>query len=128
MGGLAGQNAGTIQNCSFSGTVSGTDRIGGIAGSNTVTGVITGCTVDGTVYGNHFVGGLAGQNDGVISYCTNRAAVNTAVSQNDVQLDDLTLTDLLTTERGADITDIGGVAGQSAGVLRACINYGAVGV
>lgn len=127
VGGLAGQNAGTIQNCSFSGTVSGTDRIGGIAGSNTVTGVITGCTVDGTVYGNHFVGGLAGQNDGVISYCTNRAAVNTTVSQNDVQLDDLTLTDLLTTERGADITDIGGVAGQSAGVLRACINYGAVG-
>lgn len=127
VGGLAGQNAGTIQNCSFSGTVSGTDRIGGIAGSNTVTGIITGCTVDGTVYGNHFVGGLAGQNDGVISNCTNRAAVNTTVSQNDVQLDDLTLTDLLTTERGADITDIGGVAGQSAGVLRACINYGAVG-
>ena len=127
VGGLVGQNAGTIQNCSFNGTVSGTNRIGGIAGSNTVTGIITGCTVEGTVYGNHFVGGMAGQNDGVISYCTNRAAVNTTVSQNDVQLDDLTLTDLLTTEHGTDITDIGGIAGQSAGVLRACVNYGAVG-
>lgn len=127
VGGLAGENAGTIQNCSFSGTVSGTSQIGGIAGTNTVTGLINGCTVDGSVYGDHFVGGVAGQNDGVISGCTNSAAVNTTVSQNEVQLDDLTLTDLLTTERAADITDIGGIAGNSAGVVRACINRGAVG-
>lgn len=127
VGGFAGQNAGTIRNCSFSGTVSGTTRIGGIAGSNTVTGVITDCTVDGSVYGDHFVGGMTGQNDGVVSGCTNNAAVNTTVSQNEVKLDDLTLTDLLTTERAADITDIGGIAGNSAGVVRACINRGAVG-
>lgn len=127
VGGFAGQNAGTIRNCSFSGTVSGTSRIGGIAGSNTVTGVITGCTVDGSVYGDHFVGGMTGQNDGVVSGCTNNAAVNTTVSQNEVKLNDLTLTDLLTTERAADITDIGGIAGNSAGVVRACINRGAVG-
>lgn len=127
VGGLAGENAGTIRNCSFSGTVSGTSQIGGIAGSNTVTGLISGCIVDGSVYGTHFVGGLAGQNDGVISGCTNNAAVNTTVSQNEVKLEDLTLTDLLTTENGADITDIGGIAGSSAGVVRACTNRGAVG-
>ena len=127
VGGLAGENAGTIQNCSFSGTVSGTSRIGGIAGSNTITGIINGCTVDGSVYGDHFVGGITGQNDGVVSGCTNGAAVNTTVSQNEVKLDDLTVTDLLTTERAADITDIGGIAGSSAGVLRACVNRGAVG-
>ncbi|WP_295340894.1 GLUG motif-containing protein [uncultured Subdoligranulum sp.] len=127
VGGLAGENAGTIHNCSFSGTVSGTSQIGGIAGSNTVTGLISGCIVDGSVYGTHFVGGLAGQNDGVISGCTNNAAVNTTVSQNEVKLEDLTLTDLLTTENGADITDIGGIAGSSAGVVRACTNRGAVG-
>lgn len=127
VGGFAGQNAGTIQNCSFSGTVSGTSRIGGIAGSNTVTGVITGCTVEGSVYGDHFVGGMAGQNDGVISGCTNNGAINTTVSQNEVKLNDLTLTDLLTTERAADITDIGGIAGSSAGVVRACTNRGAMG-
>lgn len=127
VGGLAGENAGTIRNCSFSGTVSGTSQIGGIAGSNTVTGLISGCTVGGSVYGTHFVGGIAGQNDGVISGCTNNAAVNTTVSQNEVKLEDLTLTDLLTTENGADITDIGGIAGSSAGVVRACTNRGAVG-
>lgn len=127
VGGLVGENAGTIQNCTFSGTVSGTSQIGGMVGHNTVTGTITGCTVEGSVYGNHFVGGMAGCNDGVIANCTNRAAVNTTVSQNEVKLDDLSVADLLTTERAADITDIGGIAGSSAGVVRACVNRGAVG-
>lgn len=127
VGGLAGQNEGTIRNCSVNGTVTGTSQVGGIAGINTVTGVITGCTVAGSVYGDHFVGGLVGQNDGVISQCTNQAEVNTTVSQNDVKLDDLTVKDLLTTENAADITDIGGVAGNSTGVVRGCVNRGAVG-
>lgn len=127
VGGLAGENTGTVSNCTFSGTVSGTRQIGGIAGTNTVTGIITGCTVNGSVYGDHFVGGMAGQNDGVISQCTNQAAINTTVNENEVNLKDLTVEDLLTTERASDITDIGGIAGGSAGVVRACINRGAVG-
>lgn len=127
VGGLAGENAGTVSNCTFSGTVSGTRQIGGIAGTNTVTGIITGCTVNGSVYGDHFVGGMAGQNDGVISQCTNQAAINTTVNENEVNLKDLTVEDLLTTERASDITDIGGITGGSAGVVRACVNRGAVG-
>ena len=127
VGGIAGQNAGTIENCSFDGTVTGTTQIGGIAGINTVTGILTGCSVSGSVYGSHFIGGAAGQNDGVISACTNDAGINTTVSQNEVSLEDLTLEDLLKTERAADITDIGGIAGNSAGVIRACVNRGTVG-
>lgn len=127
VGGIAGQNAGTIENCSFDGTVTGTTQIGGIAGINTVTGILTGCSVSGSVYGSHFIGGAAGQNDGVISACTNDAGINITVSQNEVNLEDLTLEDLLKTERAADITDIGGIAGNSAGVIRACVNRGTVG-
>lgn len=127
VGGIAGQNAGTIENCSFDGTVTGTTQIGGIAGINTVTGILTGCSVSGSVYGSHFIGGAAGQNDGVISACTNDAGINTTVSQNEVSLEDLTLEDMLKTERAADITDIGGIAGNSAGVIRACVNRGTVG-
>ncbi len=127
VGGIAGQNAGAIENCSFDGTVTGTTQIGGIAGINTVTGILTGCSVSGSVYGSHFIGGAAGQNDGVISACTNDAGINTTVSQNEVNLEDLTLEDLLKTERAADITDIGGIAGSSAGVIRACVNRGTVG-
>lgn len=127
VGGFAGENAGTIENCRFSGTVSGTNQIGGIAGVNTADGIISGCTVDGSVYGDHFIGGVTGRNDGVVTGCTNLAAVNTTVSQNEVKLEDLTLEDMLKTERAADITDIGGVAGNSSGVIRACVNRGDVG-
>ncbi|MGN0652864.1 MAG: hypothetical protein ACI4KN_07670 [Gemmiger sp.] len=127
VGGLAGSNGGCLENCTFRGIVSGASRVGGIAGTNTVTGVISGCTVGGNVYGNHFVGGLAGQNNGVISGCTNNGSVNTTVSQNEVNLGDLKLEDLLDTEKANDITDIGGVAGASAGVIRGCVNRGAIG-
>ena len=127
MGGIAGSNAGTIENCAFDGVVSGTSQIGGIAGVNTVKGSINGCTVSGTVYGSHFVGGVVGQNDGVAANCTNAASVNTTVSQNEVKLNDLTLDDLLKTEKANDVTDAGGIAGNNAGVLRACINRGTIG-
>lgn len=127
VGGFAGQNAGTIENCRFDGTVTGTSQVGGMAGVNTTNGVISGCTVTGSVYGDHFIGGIVGSNDGVVTGCSNLSAVNTTVSQNEVELEDLTAEDLLKTERAADITDIGGVAGSSAGVIRACVNRGGVG-
>lgn len=127
VGGFAGENAGTIENCRFDGTVSGTTQVGGMAGVNTADGVISGCTVSGSVYGDHFIGGMTGRNDGVVTGCTNLASVNTTVSQNEVDLEDLTVEDLLKTERAADITDIGGMAGSSAGVIRACVNRGDVG-
>ena len=127
VGGIAGSNAGTIENCAFDGVVSGTSQIGGIAGVNAVKGSINGCTVSGTVYGSHFVGGVVGQNDGVAANCTNAASVNTTVSQNEVKLNDLTLDNVLKTEKANDVTDAGGIAGNNAGVLRACINRGTIG-
>ena len=48
--------------------------------------------------------------------------MNTTVSQNEVKLNDLTLDDVLKTEKANDVTDAGGIAGNNAGVLRACIN------
>ena len=43
IGAVAGQSDGHILNCSFSGTVSGGDYIGGLVGVNTVTGIIENC-------------------------------------------------------------------------------------
>lgn len=60
VGGIAGQNYGTVENCSVNGTVTGkgfTDT-GGIAGSN--YGTISGCSAEGTVTGSVNVGGIAG--------------------------------------------------------------------
>ena len=127
VGGLAGSNAGTLHNCRFEGVSSGASIVGGIAGNNLATGVIESCTTTGSVYGAHFIGGLAGQNHGIIANSTNAASVNTTVEQNDIDLSELTLGDLIGTENAADITDIGGIAGQSSGVIRACMNRGTVG-
>ena len=127
VGGIAGSNAGTLHNCRFEGVSSGASVVGGIAGTNLATGVIESCTTTGSVYGAHFIGGIAGENHGIIANCTNTSSVNTTVEQNDIDLSSLTLNDLIGTENVADITDIGGIAGQSGGVIRACMNRGTVG-
>lgn len=127
VGALAGSNAGSIQNCSFSGEVSGSEHIGGLVGINTVTGILQDCKIDGTVHGEHFVGGIAGENLGVIRSCVNNASVNTTPQQNSVELSQITLDTLANSEAANTVTDIGGIAGSSGGVIRDCENYGPVG-
>ena len=127
IGSVAGSNAGTVKKCSFVGVSSGVSMVGGIVGQNLSGGVVDGCTVTGSVYGAHFVGGIAGDNHGVIANCVNKASVNTKVEQNEIDISSLTLKDLIGTENVADITDIGGVAGSSAGVVKNCQNLGTVG-
>ena len=53
LGGLVGENQGTITNCSFSGTVSGADSIGGLVGINEAQGQLINCTFSGSVTGEH---------------------------------------------------------------------------
>jgi len=127
VGGIAGSNAGTIRGCSFEGEISGTDEVGGIAGTNAVGGVIEGCTVRGTVHGSHFVGGIAGSNSGVIRDCDNEAEINTTEEQNKVELSDITIETMTGAESASTATDIGGIAGTSSGVIRDCTNLGNVG-
>ena len=80
LGGLVGENQGTITNCSFSGTVSGADSIGGIAGINEAQGQIINCTFSGSATGEHYVGGIAGQNYGSIIQCENNGSINTTAA------------------------------------------------
>lgn len=127
VGGIAGSNAGTIQNCEFTGTVSGADYVGGLVGSNSVTGVIDSCEMHGSLHGNHFVGGIAGSNIGVIRDCANHALVNTTAQQNSVEISDITLDSMMGSEAVNTVTDIGGIAGISSGVIRGCENRGDVG-
>ena len=58
-GGVVGNSWGTIENCSVSGSVSGTMRVGGVVG-NQWYGSITGCSSSATVKGMGDVGGVAG--------------------------------------------------------------------
>ena len=59
-GGVAGFSWGTIENCSVSGSVSGTVSVGGVVGVQR-DGSITGCSSSATVKGTLYVGGVAGQ-------------------------------------------------------------------
>ena len=59
-GGVAGYSDGTIENCSVSGSVSGTVYVGGVVGVQ-IGGSITGCSSSATVKGTVDVGGVAGQ-------------------------------------------------------------------
>ena len=60
IGGVAGYSWGTIENCSVSGSVSGTVYVGGVVGVQ-IGGSITGCSSSATVKGTVDVGGVAGQ-------------------------------------------------------------------
>lgn len=127
IGALAGRNEGTIRNCVFSGSISGGDELGGIAGTNEVTGIIENCRTEGNIHGDHFVGGIAGTNRGVIRGCTNHSRINTTPQQNSIEISDITMDTLTNTEAVNTVTDIGGIAGISSGVIRQCRNLAAVG-
>ena len=60
IGGVVGYGWGTIENCSVSGSVSGTVYVGGVVGVQ-IGGSITGCSSSATVKGMVDVGGVAGQ-------------------------------------------------------------------
>ena len=60
VGGVVGNSDGTIENCSVSGSVSGTAYVGGVVGVQWF-GSITGCSSSATVKGTVDVGGVAGQ-------------------------------------------------------------------
>ena len=127
VGSIAGSNGGTIKNCTFNGTVSGKEQIGGIVGINKAASVIENCTVSGTVHGNHYIGGIAGVNKGVIRQCTNEAKVNTKVEHNSIAMSQDVLSSLSDKESIDSATNIGGIAGTSNGVIRECYNKENVG-
>ena len=84
-GGVAGFSDGTIENCSVSGSVSGTVYVGGVVGAQW-NGSITGCSSSATVKGMVDVGGVVGQtNDGATMtacYATGNVIIEIAPKKN----------------------------------------------
>ena len=84
-GGVAGYSDGTIENCSVSGSVSGTVYVGGVVGAQW-NGSITGCSSSATVKGMVHVGGVVGQtNDGATltaCYATGNVIIEMAPKKN----------------------------------------------
>ena len=84
-GGVAGFSWGTIENCSVSGSVSGTKCVGGVVGAQKA-GSITGCSSSATVKGTVDVGGVAGQTNSSATltacYATGNVTIEIAPKKN----------------------------------------------
>ncbi|MBP0957187.1 MAG: hypothetical protein J5997_07465 [Oscillospiraceae bacterium] len=126
-GAVAGVNRGTIYGCSFDGVVMGKEYCGGIAGVNEETGLISCCKAKGRIQSEHFTGGIAGENRGCIMLCENSASVNTDVSDNALDLENMSIDDIYSTEKSNASTDAGGIVGYSSGNVQNCVNRGNVG-
>ena len=95
-GGIAGilADTGQITGCSANVSVSGRDKVGGIAGYND-GGLIESCMNYGSISGAYKVGGIVGENwGGIVNMCGNRG-------------------DIESTRRGVGTYGTGGIAGRS---------------
>ena len=85
IGGVVGFSWGTIENCSVSGSVSGTVYVGGVVGDQ-IGGSITGCSSSATVKGTVDVGGVAGQTNSSATltacYATGNVTLEIAPKKN----------------------------------------------
>ena len=85
IGGVVGSGWGTIENCSVSGSVSGTVYVGGVVGVQ-IGGSITGCSSSATVKGTVDVGGVAGQTNSSATltacYATGNVTLEIAPKKN----------------------------------------------
>ena len=88
IGGVVGYSWGTIENCSVSGSISGTVYVGGVVGAQ-IGGSITGCSSSATVKGTVDVGGVAGQTNSnatmTACYATGNVTLEIA-SQNNIDV------------------------------------------
>ena len=132
-GGIVGENYGRVLNCTFTGTVSGSQQVGGLVGLNGYTGELQGCRVSGTMLGESMTGGISGYNQGNITGCKNDASVNNvsvdpAISLDDIELDvSMDVSKLSGMHLANAAMDTGGIAGYSMGIIRECTNAGTVG-
>ena len=109
IGGVVGSGWGTIENCSVSGSVSGTVYVGGVVGAQW-GGSITGCSSSATVKGMVYVGGVVGQTNGntttlTACYATGNVIIEIAPKKNIAG---------------------GGLVGMNAGSILACYATGNV--
>lgn len=127
IGGIAGVNKGVINESSFSGKVNASTATGAIAGYNHENAKIVSCTSDADILATNQTGGIAGVNDGLISSCTSKSRVNTQELDTTLDIGGVDVGTLNLTQNVIDRNDMGGVAGESTGIISDCVNYGKIG-
>lgn len=127
IGGIAGVNKGVINESSFSGKVNVSTATGAIAGYNHENAKIVSCTSDADILATNQTGGIAGVNDGLISSCTSKSRVNTQELDTTLDIGGVDVGTLNLTQNVIDRNDMGGIAGESTGIISDCVNYGKIG-
>ena len=127
IGGIAGVNKGVINESSFSGKVNASTATGAIAGYNHENAKIVSCTSDADILATNQTGGIAGVNDGLISGCTSKSRVNTQELDTTLDIGGVDVGTLNLTQNVIDRNDMGGIAGESTGIISDCVNYGKIG-
>ena len=118
VGGIAGDNYGTIENCTVTANIVNEDhdRVGGIVGNNRPGGIVKGCHVMGLVKGKgsaKYVGGITGRN---VRGAGNPEIVNCWVEADVSSEHDNAVTSAL----------VGGIAGRNQGTVSYCCMTGNV--
>ena len=109
VGGVAGRSYGTLENCSVSGSVSGSGIAGGVVGYQS-GGFLTGCSSSATVNAGGVAGGVAGLTD-------SGATLTACYATGDVPLESI--------NSGGNF--VGGVVGSNTScTLKACYAWGSV--
>lgn len=89
IGGIAGINYGTIENCKFYGSILAKEAAGGIVGRNMASANIIVCTNEASVAATRRTGGIAGYNEGVIAGCVNNGEVNSTSKSASEKIEDM---------------------------------------
>ena len=101
VGGVVGVNNGTVQNCYNTGNVSGSDYVGGVVGTNYTT--VQNCYNTGSVSGSYDVGGVVGTNYITVQNCYNAGNVS-----------------------GSNANYVGGVIGRNYKTVENCYSTGSI--
>ena len=126
VGGVVGQNRGSVENCYNTGAVNSSgNRVGGVVGYNS-SGTVENCYNTGAVNSSgNWVGGVVGVNSGSVTNCYNTGAVSGSdwyvggvVGWNDRG----TVTNCYNTGKVSGNSSVGGVAGgnSSIGTVTGC--------
>jgi len=128
VGGLVGQNRGTITDSHGMGSVTGDLFVGGIVGQNYLNATITNCFSTGGVSGIRYAGGLVGKNSGTISNCCSSDSVS-----GDERIGGLvgynsqgTINNCYATGNISGDSFIGGLIGSNSGTITNCYANGSV--
>ncbi len=135
VGGLIGANSGTVTNGRNNGTITGTNYVGGMVGSNangsTLTNLVNDSSAD--ITGENYVGGIAGSNAGTIkadndnlinrgSITGNQYVGGVAGENTYTGIITNTINSVVLNATGQDAKYFGGVVGQNSGLIDGATN------